>query len=256
MQPLTEPRPSGSGSAVETVLLRKTFGKITALDNLTLSLPYGCVFGLLGPNGAGKSTFVRMLATLLAPTSGTARINGHDLLKSPGAVRRSIGFIPQAHTSDLELTGAENLNYYAGLFEVPLRERQSLINELLDWMGLLDARDRLVRAYSGGMRRRLEIARCLIHRPATLLLDEPTGGLDPAAQRAMWQTLLRLREERRLTVILTTHQMVEAERICERVAILDRGRVVAHGSPRELKVAAGLETGTLEDVYLHYTDRQ
>jgi ABC-2 type transport system ATP-binding protein len=222
--------------AIEATGLEKTYPpKVRALDGLSLSVEAGTIFGLLGPNGAGKSTLIRMLTTLLRPTSGTARVAGHDVMKDADAVRRSIGVVPQALTSDPKLTAAENIEFCAKLHRVLQPRRGQLIDDLLERVDLRQWRNKLVATFSMGMRRRLEIARSLVHRPKVLFLDEPTTGLDPASRISMWAMLARMKAEAELTIFLTTHYMEEADQICERVAIFDHGKIVALGSPASLK---------------------
>jgi ABC-2 type transport system ATP-binding protein len=237
---------------VVTQALTRRFGSLTAVDALTLEVRRGEVFGLLGRNGAGKSTFIKMLTTLLPPTSGSARIAGFDLVREAAAVRRAIGYVPQALSADGELTGYENLLVFAQLHDVPRAERKARIAEALAFMGLSDASDKLVKSYSGGMIRRLEIAQSTLHRPAVLFLDEPTVGLDPLARHAVWGQIEELRARSGSTILLTTHYMEEAERLCERVAILQRGKLAALGAPQDLRAQLG-EGRTLDDVFEHYT---
>ncbi len=215
--------------------LTKRFGDLVAVDGIDLEVRAGELFGLLGPNGAGKTTLVRMLTALLPPTSGEASVAGIDVRREPDAARRVLGVVPQALTSDLELTGWENLDIYARFFEVPGAARRARIEELLRRVALWDRRKDLVRTYSGGMRRRLEIARGLIHKPRVLFLDEPTIGLDPQSRRVIWDLLADLRKGEEITISLTTHYLDEAEALCDRVAIVDHGKVVALGTPPELK---------------------
>jgi ABC-2 type transport system ATP-binding protein len=195
----------------------------------------GELFGLLGPNGAGKTTVIRMLVGLQTITSGTATVAGVDVRADPDALRRAIGVVPQALTSDLDLTGLENLDIYARFFEVPRARRRARIEELLRRVELWERRHDLVSTYSGGMRRRLEIARGLVHRPRVLFLDEPTIGLDPQSRHVIWDLLRELRQGDALTISLTTHYLDEAEALCDRIAIVDRGKIVALGTPAELK---------------------
>jgi ABC-2 type transport system ATP-binding protein len=190
---------------------------------------------LLGPNGAGKSTLIRMMTTLIPITGGIARIAGHDVAKDPDAVRRTIGVIPQALTSDLDLTVEENLNIYAKLYDVPAKERKRSIDELLALVDLTKWRDAQTKTLSGGMRRRLEIARGLVHNPRIFFLDEPTTGLDPVSRIAVWEMLNKLKSTRNLTMLITTHYMDEADKLCDRIAIVDHGKLVALGTPVELK---------------------
>ncbi len=226
---------SSSVAAIETRELTKQFGTFTAVDHVTLSVAKGELFGLLGPNGAGKTTVIRMLTTLLAPTSGQAWVAGHDVVRAPRMVRESIGVVPQALTSDLELTAWQNLDIYGEFYGMPRAARRARAEHLLEMVGLSDRTHDMVATYSGGMRRRLEIARGLIHSPLVLFLDEPTIGLDPAARRAVWDLLEQLRAESNLTISLTTHYMDEAEKLCDRVAIIDGGKIVAIGTTAELK---------------------
>lgn len=221
--------------AIETEHLSKYFGEIGAVSDVSMTVEEGEVFGLLGLNGAGKTTLIRVLTTLLIPTSGTARIAGCDLLSEASGIRQAIGVVPQANTTDLDLTGWENLDIYGQFYAIPHRERRRRSDSLLEIVGLRERRNDLVATYSGGMRRRLEIARGLVHRPRILFLDEPTIGLDPQTRRVIWDLIRSLREEGDLTIFLTTHYMEEAEAICDRVAIIDSGRIVASGSPEELK---------------------
>ncbi len=222
---------------VEVQNLTKRFGDFCAVDGLNFSVSHGEVFGLLGPNGAGKSTLLRMLTTLVPPTSGTARVNGFDIVARPNDVRKSIGVIPQALTSDLDLSADENMRIYAKLYSIPTEKSRRVIGELLEAVDLLPWRDKPLKMYSGGMRRRLEIARGLVHEPKMFFLDEPTTGLDPASRTAVWVMLERLKRERDLTIIVTTHYMDEADKLCDRIAIIDHGKLVALDSPLKLKAS-------------------
>ena len=221
--------------AIRVSGLSKRFGSFTAVDAVSFEVPRGEVFGLLGPNGAGKTTLVRMLTTLLAPTSGQAWVAGHEIGSVPRRVRERIGVIPQALTSDLDLTGWENIDVYGEFYGVRRRERHERAHRLLEMVGLAQRADDLVATYSGGMRRRLEIARGLIHAPEVLFLDEPTVGLDPQSRRVVWDLLGQLRAESEITISLTTHYMDEAEQLCDRIAIVDDGHVIALDSPGGLK---------------------
>ena len=223
------------GYAVETKDITKRFGPLTAIDGININVGNGEFFGFLGPNGAGKSTLIRMLTTVLKPTSGTATVAGYDITKDPGEVRRAIGVVPQSMSSDLDLTGAENMDIYGRFYEVPRRTRKERTKELLERVGLTNKAGELVATYSGGMRRRLDIARVLVHRPPILFLDEPTSGLDPQSRRVVWDMLQGFAKDYGLTVFLTTHYMEEAEELCGRVAIIDHGRIVTLGTPDELK---------------------
>jgi len=239
--------------AVESRALTRTFGPLIAVDSLTISVASGEVFGLLGPNGAGKTTVLKMLTTLLRPTSGTATVSGADIVRHPLAVRRAIGYVPQLLSADGTLTGRENLLIFAKLYGMPRRERKVEVPAALAFMGLDGAADRLVRQYSGGMIRRLEIAEAMLHRPQVVFLDEPTVGLDPVARQAVWDHIARLRAGWGTTIVLTTHYMEEADALCGRVAIMHRGHVVAGGSPAELKASIGNAETTLDEVFAHYT---
>jgi ABC-2 type transport system ATP-binding protein len=224
-----------SAIAVEHIV--KKYGDFTAVDNVSFDVKDGEIFGLLGPNGAGKSTLIRMMTTLIPITSGTAKIGGHDVAKDPDAARRMIGVIPQALTSDLDLTVEENLNIYAKLYDVPTKERKRSIEELLGLVDLTKWRDAQTKTLSGGMRRRLEIARGLVHHPKIFFLDEPTTGLDPVSRVAVWEMLGNIKKQRQLTILITTHYMDEADRLCDRIAIVDHGKLVALDTPTALKAS-------------------
>ena len=224
-------------AAIEVRELVKRFGDFTAVKGVSFDVEEGEVFGLLGPNGAGKSTLIRMLTTLLAPTAGTALVNTFDIGRQPDDVRRSIGVIPQAMTSDVELSVRENLIIYAKLYGVPRERRTRLIAELLDAVQLTEWADKQVKNLSGGMRRRVEIARGLVHEPRIFFLDEPTTGLDPVSRVAVWEMLRQIKEQRKLTVLLTTHYMDEADRLCDHIAIVDHGELKALDSPMMLKAS-------------------
>ncbi len=221
--------------AVEVSEITKKYGPITAVDKVSFDVWEGEVFGFLGPNGAGKTTLVRMLTTLVKPTSGSAKVAGYDIVKNPDMVRQSIGVVPQAMTSDLDLTGYENMDIYGRFYGVPSRERRERIKYLLEMVGLAARAHDLVATYSGGMRRRLEIARVLLHRPKILFLDEPTIGLDPQSRHVVWDFLGKFREEGAITIFLTTHYMEEADAFCSQVAIIDSGKIIVLGSPGDLK---------------------
>jgi ABC-2 type transport system ATP-binding protein len=227
--------------AVETEKLTKHYGELVAVDSLDLSIQEGEIFGLLGPNGAGKTTTLSMLATLLKPTSGTARVNGYDVRKQSDEVRRSIGIVFQDPSSDDVLTGRENLYLHALMFGVPKSDRRDRIEQVLRLVDLQDRADDIVKKYSGGMRRRLELARGLLHNPRVLFLDEPTLGLDPQTREHIWEYIENLVKTEKVTVIITTHYMDEADQLCNRVAIIDHGRVVALDSPAALKSKIGGE---------------
>src|SRR5262252_9104634 len=222
---------------IEVRDITKKFGDFTAVDGVSFSVEHGEIFALLGPNGAGKSTLIRMLTTLIPSTSGSATIYGHDVVKEADAVRRLIGVIPQAMTSDLELSVEENLLIYAKLYGVSRERRRHLIGELLEAVELTKWRDKPVKNLSGGMRRRVEIARGLVHEPRVFFLDEPTTGLDPVSRVAVWEMLRQLKQTRDLTVFLTTHYMDEADKLCDRIAIVDHGKLAALDSPMKLKAS-------------------
>jgi ABC-2 type transport system ATP-binding protein len=224
-------------SAIEVIGIKKSFGAFCAVNELSFTVGEGEVFGLLGPNGAGKSTLIRMLTTLLPPSSGTARINGFDVIKEANKVRSNIGVIPQAMTSDLDLTATENMNIFAKLYKVPKERRSRVVPELLKAVDLIPWADKPVKNFSGGMRRRLEIARGLVHEPRIFFLDEPTTGLDPVSRVAVWEMLMKLKREWDLTILMTTHYMDEADKLCDRIAIVDHGDLVALDSPLKLKAS-------------------
>ncbi len=225
-------------SAVIVSNLRKVFGPIVAVDGVSFEVQEGSIFGFLGPNGAGKTTTINILCTLLKPTSGEAFICGYNCLREPEEVRRCIGIVFQDMTLDKDLTAYENLLYHAMLYNVDRRKRRQRVDEALRFVGLYDRRDDLVKRFSGGMKRRLEVARAVVHQPKVLFLDEPTLGLDPQSRTNLWEFIRRLPEEQGVTVFMTTHYMEEAE-VCDRIAIIDRGRIIAEGSPEELKKTVG-----------------
>jgi ABC-2 type transport system ATP-binding protein len=235
-----------------TEALTRRFENLTAVDALTISVDPGEVFGLLGPNGAGKTTAIKMLTTLLPPTSGSAKVAGFDIVRQAASVRRMIGYVPQALSVDGSLTGYENLLIFAKLYDIPRKERETRLRDALAFMGLSDAAGKLVRDYSGGMIRRLEIAQSTLHRPPVLFLDEPTIGLDPLARKAVWDHVERLRNDYGTTIVLTTHYMEEADSLCSRVAIMHLGKVAIIGTPAELKASIGGPEQTLDDVFVHY----
>ncbi len=224
---------------IETKNLTKKFEKLTAVDNLNLQIKEGEIFGLLGPNGAGKTTTLLMLTTLKPPTSGTATINGFDIVKQPGKVRKSIGIVFQDPSSDEILTGYENLKLHGWLYDMPDDLREERIKEVLELVDLTDRKDDRMKKYSGGMRRRLELARGLMHHPKILFLDEPTLGLDPQSRDYIWKYIEKLAKEKNMTIILTTHYMDEADKLCDRLAIIDHGKIVVLGSPKQLKKELG-----------------
>ena len=224
-------------NAIDVRNIVKKFGQFTAVNGISFAVEEGEIFGLLGPNGAGKSTLIRMLVTLLPPTAGTALVNGFDVVKQSDGVRQSIGVIPQAMTSDLELSVEENLIIFAKLYSVPRVKRERLIADLLEAVELTQWRKAQVKNLSGGMRRRVEIARGLVHEPRIFFLDEPTTGLDPVSRVAVWEMLAKIKRERNLTILITTHYMDEADKLCDRIAIVDHGELKALDSPLKLKAS-------------------
>ncbi|MDZ7958111.1 MAG: ATP-binding cassette domain-containing protein [Aulosira sp. DedQUE10] len=238
---------------LETQELTRRFDKFTAVDRLNISVAAGEVFGLLGPNGAGKSTVIKMLTTLLPPSAGRATIAGYDVTHQSQAVRRAIGYVPQALSADGSLTGYENLLIFAKLYDIPSQRRQQRIRNVLEFMGLEEVAHRLVRNYSGGMIRKLEIAQSILHRPQIMFLDEPTVGLDPVARNQVWNLVQELRADYGTTIFLTTHFLEEADSLCNRVAIMNQGKVIAIGTPTDLKAALDTPNATLDDVFIHYT---
>ncbi len=220
---------------IETFNLTKKFNGLVAVNKVSLKIKEGEIFGLLGPNGAGKTTFISMLCTLLKPTSGRAKVNGFDIIKEQNEVRKSIGIVFQDPSLDNRLTGRENLEMHAGLYGVPKEERKKRIDEVLRLVGLYERANELVRNYSGGMKRRLEIARGLIHYPKVLFLDEPTLGLDPQTREHIWEYIKKLAEKENITILLTTHYMEEADALCNRVAIMDYGEIKVLDTPENLK---------------------
>jgi ABC-2 type transport system ATP-binding protein len=233
----TSAGPGAATPAIQVEHIVKKYGDFTAVDDVSFNVNEGEIFGLLGPNGAGKSTLIRMMTTLIPITAGRALIAGHDVAKEPDAARRMIGVIPQALTSDLDLTVEENLNIYAKLYDVPAKERKRSIEELLGLVDLTKWRDAQTKTLSGGMRRRLEIARGLVHHPKIFFLDEPTTGLDPVSRVAVWEMLGNIKSRQQLTILITTHYMDEADRLCDRIAIVDHGKLVALDAPMALKAS-------------------
>lgn len=233
-------------SIIETENLRKEYDGLVALDNLNLHVNEGEIFGLLGPNGAGKTTTLMTLTTLIKPTSGTAKVNGYDIVKNPSMVRKSIGIVFQDPSSDDILTGYENLKLHGMLYGMPFELREERIQEVLNIVELTDRKNERVKKYSGGMRRRLEIARGLMHRPKILFLDEPTLGLDPQSRENIWQYIENLSSEGKMSIIITTHYMEEVDRLCKRLAIIDHGKVVALDTPSNLKKIIGGEVVILK----------
>ncbi len=236
---------------IEVKNLTKKFGDFTAVDDISFSVKSGERFAFLGPNGAGKSTTIKMLTTLLSPTTGEIMLNGHNPTAEPDAARKSFGIVFQDPSLDEDLTAWENMEFHGVLYNVPKDIRRKRIDELLAFVELSDRKDSFVRDFSGGMKRRLEIARGLLHHPKIIFLDEPTLGLDPQTRNHMWQYLEKLNADEGITVFFTTHYMDEADRVAERIAVIDHGKIVATGSGEELKKQTG--TDTLEDAFLKLT---
>lgn len=227
---------------IKTTDLTKIYKSFKSVDTLSLEIEEGEVFGLLGPNGAGKTTTIKMLATLLEPSSGTATVNGFDIVKEPAKVRQSIGIVFQEPSSDELLTGEENLLMHSMIYGIPYGERKKRIDYALELVELEAKKNQLVKTYSGGMRRRLEIARGLLHKPKVLFLDEPTLGLDPVGRATMWKYIKQLVKELKMTILLTTHYMEEADELCDRLCIIDKGKAVAIDTPKNLKKTVGGDT--------------
>ena len=240
-----------SDTVLDIQSLTRRFGTFTAVDAVTLAVNAGEVFALLGSNGAGKTTTIKMLTTLLPPSSGEARVAGFSITSQAVDVRRAIGYVPQAVSVDGSLTGYENLLIFSKLYDLPRREREARIAEALEFMGLTADGGRLVGHYSGGMVRRLEIAQSTLHRPRVRFLDEPTVGLDPIARDAVWKHLVDLRANYGTTLFFTTHYLEEAEKYCDRLAIMHLGKVAALGTTKELEASLGAGH-TLNDVFVHY----
>lgn len=238
--------------AIEVRELTRCYNSHVAVDSISFDVEEGTIFGLLGPNGAGKSTTIKMLTTLLPPTLGTARIVGYDINQDAAEVRGQIGYVPQLISSDGDLSGYENLSLSAKLYGLSKDVREKRIHEILAFMGLMDVAHQLVNRYSGGMIRRLEIAQALIHRPAVLFLDEPTVGLDPSARKNLWKYIQEWRTQYNTTILITTHDMDEADKLCDIVAFMYLGRIVAMESPKKLKAIQGPEA-TLDDVFIYHT---
>ena len=237
---------------IETNQLTRRFGKLTAVDAVNIALEEGEIFGLLGPNGAGKTTLLKMFTTLLPPSGGSATVAGFDVVRHSREVRKVIGYVPQLLSADGSLSGYENLLVFAKLYDLPRAQRENRINALLQMMGLEDAAHHMVKTYSGGMIRRLEIAQSVLHEPRILFLDEPTVGLDPIARKSVWEHIHRLRNQFSTTILLTTHYMEEADEICERVAIMHHGRIAAIGVPADLKASVNGGSASLDEVFSHF----
>lgn len=239
-----------SNIAIITENLTREFNGRVAVDALNLTISAGTVFGLLGPNGAGKSTTIKMLTTMLSPTRGSASVAGHSILSDPVGVRKSMGYVSQMLSADGALTGFENLLLFARIYGIPKRERRRRIEDALHFMGLSEFSSQMVSSYSGGMIRRLEIAQSMLHHPPILFLDEPTVGLDPVARHLVWEKLQELRASFGTTILLTTHDMEEADELCDEIAIMHSARIAVTGSPDELKRLAGAES--MDAVFIHF----
>lgn len=237
--------------AIQMQQVSRSFGKLIAVDNVSLEIPEGEIFGLLGPNGAGKTTILSILSTMLSPSSGSAMVNGHDTCTEPDDVRRSIGIVFQSQSIDEELSAWENMEYHARIFRVPREIRTRKINELLTLVELYDRRYDVLKKFSGGMKRRLELARGLLHHPSVLFLDEPTLGLDPQTRNHLWHYITTLSKEKGITIILTTHYMEEADRLCDRIGIIDHGRIIAIDTPDNLKSSLGGDLITIKSPLLN-----
>lgn len=237
---------------IETKDLARRFGKLTAVDKVNIGIAEGEIFGLLGPNGAGKTTLLKMFTTLLPPSDGAATVAGFDVVRQSRKVRKVIGYVPQLLSADGSMTGYENLLIFAKLFDLPRTHRENRIYGLLEMMGLEDAAHQMVKTYSGGMIRRLEIAQSVLHEPRVLFLDEPTVGLDPIARRSVWEHIQRLRKQFSTTILLTTHYMEEADDLCERVAIMHHGSIAAIGAPDILKASVNGGSATLDEVFTYF----
>jgi ABC-2 type transport system ATP-binding protein len=238
--------------SIELSALTKRYGSTNAVNNVSLKCRSGITFGLLGANGAGKSTLIKMLTTLLPATSGNATVAGCDLASNPRGIRRNIGYVSQMLSADGELTGYENLLVSAKLYLVPSSERSARIERAAAFMGLNDSMHKKVRQYSGGMIRRLEIAQAMLHRPSILFLDEPSVGLDPSAKRVVWERIGELRREFGTTIFMTTHDMEEADKLCDTIAVMHRGDLVALDAPAALKAKVG-PSANLDSVFIHFT---
>ena len=239
---------------IEAKDLTKKFGDFCAVDHISFNVPRGTIFGFLGPNGAGKTTTIKMLTTTLAPSGGTITLDGHDPVASPLAARKSFGIVFQDASLDGELTAFENMELHAVLYGVPARERRARIEKFMRFVELWERKDSFAKTFSGGMKRRLEIARALLHTPKVLFLDEPTLGLDPQTRNHIWGYVTKLAKEEAMTVFFTTHYMDEADRVADEIAIIDHGKIVARGTAQSLKESTG--KASLEDAFIALTGRQ
>lgn len=240
--------------AIEVENLKKEYNKFTAVDDISFSVDEGEIFAFLGPNGAGKTTSLKILTTILHPTSGNIRVNGYDVLHQKNDVRKSVGVIFQDNSLDDKLTAYENMEYHAVLYKVPKKQIKGIVDKLLDNVELLDRKNELIKTFSGGMKRRIEIARGLIHTPKVLFLDEPTLGLDAHTRAFLWEYIRDLKENNNLTVFLTTHNLDEAEKIADRIAIIEKGQIQTIGTFEQIKKMTG--TNTLEQAFLKLTGHE
>jgi ABC-2 type transport system ATP-binding protein len=247
------PKPNGSRAVIEVENLMRKFGEFTAVDNISFAVPEGSIFGFLGPNGAGKTTTIKMLTTILRPTSGSIKVDGHDPLHEQHNVRSSFGIVFQDPSLDGDLTAQENLDLHGVMYHIPPAQRRQRIDELLALVELSDRRGDFVKTYSGGMKRRLEIARALLHIPKVLFLDEPTLGLDPQTRNHIWDYIRKLNRDQGISVFFTTHYMDEADRVADEIAVIDQGKIIAQGGPAELKENTG--AATLEEAFITLTGR-
>lgn len=247
------PNPS---PVIQVSRLVKRFGDLAAVDDISFTVAAGEIFAFLGPNGAGKSTTIKVLITLLKPTSGTAAIDGHDITRQSAEVRRSIGYVPQMISVDGTLTAYENLMLMARLYDIPRAERKDRVREMLAFLNMEGHADALVRTFSGGMIRKIEVGQAMLHRPKALLLDEPTTGLDPVARQNVWEHLFDLRGRYNTTIFFSTHNMEEADEVSDRVAVMNRGKIAATGTAEELKAQTRKAGATLEDAFIFFTGNQ
>jgi len=245
-----------SSPIIQVSGLVKRFGDLAAVDDISFAVEAGEIFAFLGPNGAGKSTTIKVLITLLRPTSGTAAIDGHDIVRQASEVRRSIGYVPQMISVDGTLTAYENLMLMARLYDIPRAERKERVREMLAFLNMEGHADALVRTFSGGMIRKIEVGQAMLHRPKALLLDEPTTGLDPVARQNVWEHLFDLRGRYNTTIFFSTHNMEEADEVSDRVAVMNRGKLAATGTADELKAKTGKPDATLEDAFIFFTGNQ
>lgn len=253
---MTEKNKTDRPNIITVKNLTKKFKDMTAVNAISFEVKEGEIFAFLGPNGAGKSTTIKMLITLLAPTSGQGMIDGHSFIEEPAEVRRSIGYVPQMISVDGTLTARENMALMASLYDVPRKERENRVREILVFLKLEKFGDTLVRNFSGGMIRKLEIGQAMLHHPRVLFLDEPTTGLDPIGRQDVWQHLVELRDKFETTIFFTTHYMEEADEVCDRVAIINAGKLAVIGTAQELKEKTGKPEATLDDAFIFFTGNE